>query len=329
MRGVLVAMLLVGVLAASAPQPSGGEPGPGATAAAPAAWAGLPARVDYVALGDSFSAGPLVDLARSDPSGCLRSTNNYPAFLAGYLSVRSYRDVTCSGAATRDLLRPQALIAGTEPSPAAQQAALRRGTDLVTVGIGGNDFGLFGSLISVCTQLAPTDPTGSPCREHFTDAGGADTKARDARRIEAHVSQVLRLAKRRAPHARIVVVGYPRLLPIDGSTCSAAGLATGDYRWADHIGRLLNASLHRAAVAHHVGFVGLYRASAGHDICAGRHAWVNGKDLAFGRAAPYHPLRQGMRGAAAEIFRRLTHTRAPASQRAEPPPGSVITNPSP
>ncbi|HVK36487.1 MAG TPA: SGNH/GDSL hydrolase family protein, partial [Microlunatus sp.] len=44
-----------------------------------------PAPVDYVALGDSFSAGPLVPEARSDPAGCFRSTNNYPAYLAGYL----------------------------------------------------------------------------------------------------------------------------------------------------------------------------------------------------------------------------------------------------
>ncbi len=55
----------------------------------------------YVALGDSYSAGPLIPQQRPDPLGCLRSTNNYPAFLATYLTtVRSFTDVTCSGAET-------------------------------------------------------------------------------------------------------------------------------------------------------------------------------------------------------------------------------------
>ena len=96
-----------------------------------------PEPVDYVALGDSFSAGPLVPDARSDPPGCFRSTNNYPAYLAGYLGVRSYRDVTCSGAQTRDLRRPQLMAFGQTTPP--QLDALSTGTDLVTVGIGGND----------------------------------------------------------------------------------------------------------------------------------------------------------------------------------------------
>ena len=64
-----------------------------------------PELIDYVALGDSFSAGPLIPDARGDPASCFRSTNNYPAYLAGYLDVTSYRDVTCSGASTRDLRR--------------------------------------------------------------------------------------------------------------------------------------------------------------------------------------------------------------------------------
>ena len=51
----------------------------------PQTFGDLPAEIDYVALGDSYSAGPLVTTVRSDPSGCVRSTDNYPAFLAGWL----------------------------------------------------------------------------------------------------------------------------------------------------------------------------------------------------------------------------------------------------
>jgi len=38
--------------------------------------------IDYVALGDSFSAGPFIGTMRTDPEGCARSKDNYPAFLA-------------------------------------------------------------------------------------------------------------------------------------------------------------------------------------------------------------------------------------------------------
>ncbi|MGH3334537.1 MAG: GDSL-type esterase/lipase family protein, partial [Nocardioides sp.] len=122
--------------------------------------------VDYVALGDSFSAGPLVPDARSDPPGCFRSTNNYPAYLAGYLDVRTYRDVTCSGARARDLQRPQRMAFGQTAPP--QLDALSADTDLVTVGIGGNDFGLFGSIVGTCDVLRDRDPRGAPCRREFT-----------------------------------------------------------------------------------------------------------------------------------------------------------------
>ena len=222
-----------------------------------------PPPVDYVALGDSFSAGPLVPDARSDPPGCFRSTNNYPAYLAGYLGVRSYRDVTCSGAQTRDLQRPQQLAFG-QTAP-AQLDALSAGTDLVTVGIGGNDFGLFGSIVGTCGALRDRDPRGAPCRRSFTrriDGRPVDTKARDARRVEDRVARVLRAVARRAPEADVYVVGYPRLLPERGR-CAAVSFAAGDYPWGRRVERLLNDSLSAAAERSGATFVDLYPASLG------------------------------------------------------------------
>ena len=51
----------------------------------------------YVAMGDSYSAGPFIGTMRSDPEGCARSLQNYPAFLADWLDVATYTDVSCSG----------------------------------------------------------------------------------------------------------------------------------------------------------------------------------------------------------------------------------------
>ena len=285
--------------------------------------------VDYVALGDSFSAGPLVPNARSDPAGCFRSTNNYPAYLAGYLEVRTYRDVTCSGARTRDLRRSQRLAFGQTVPP--QLDALSAGTDLVTVGIGGNDFGLFGSIVGTCGALRDRDPHGAPCRRSFTrpvDGRPVDTKARDARRVEVGVARVLGAVARRAPQAEVFVVGYPRLLPETGR-CPAVPFATGDYPWGRRVERLLNDSLSGAAERSGATFVDLYPASRHHDACAGSRAWLNGSQTLFGLAAGFHPFQEGMRGIARTVHASITGEPAPRNAAAEPPPGSVIRNAQP
>jgi GDSL-like Lipase/Acylhydrolase family len=287
-----------------------------------------PEPVDYVALGDSFSAGPLVPAARPDPAGCLRSTNNYPAYLAGYLDVRSYGDVTCSRAQTRHLRRPQRLVFGSAASTPPQLDALSAGTDLVTVGIGGNDFRLFGSIIGTCGGLSGRDPRGAPCRRSFVrrvDGRPVDTRARDARRIEGRVARALRLVSRRAPSAEVYMVGYLRLLPERGR-CAAVPFAAGDYAWGRRIERLLNESLRGAADRAGATYVDLRPPSRGHDACAGDEAWVNGSQTLLGLAAAFHPFQSGMRGMAGAVYAAITGDDAPSAVDARPPPGSVVRN---
>jgi lysophospholipase L1-like esterase len=254
--------------------------------------------VDYVALGDSFSAGPFVPAQELAAGTCLRSTHNYPSLLARALPVDTLVDVTCSGADTDDLARSVPnLLPGPPPRP--QLDALGPGTDLVTVGIGGNDFGLFGGLLRRCAVVARTGPDGAPCRRAFT-VDGVDTELADARRVRPDVAWVVGEVRRRAPRAEVWVVGYPRLLPPQG-TCAAVPFAAGDYRWADRVERELNASLQAAARSLGAGFVDVYAASAGHDACAGPDAWVNGSVDRLGRAAAYHPFRAGMEGTAQAV----------------------------
>lgn len=284
--------------------------------------------IDYVALGDSYGAGPLVPEVRSDPFGCGRSTNNYPAYLAGYLEVATYRDVSCSGARSRHLRRSQAVLFGGGSNP-PQLDALSSTTDLVTLGIGGNDFGLFGEMIVTCTQLREGDPDGSPCRDHFLrriDGDLVDTKLRDARRIRDHLSRALRGIHVRAPEASVYVVGYPRLLPTVG-TCDAVPFAAGDYEWGRRVERVLNRSLRRAAEGGDATYVDLYPATRGHDACAGADAWINGSRTVMGVAAAFHPLQAGMRGAAEATYAAITGLSAPEHEDAQPPPGSVVVNP--
>ena len=67
----------------------------------------------YVALGDSYTAGPLIP--NQDPAypGCLRSDHNYPSLIAPDLGLPAFRDVSCSGAQTKDMTSSQ----DVDPNP--------------------------------------------------------------------------------------------------------------------------------------------------------------------------------------------------------------------
>jgi len=251
----------------------------------------------YVALGDSFTAGPLIPYVDRSRTACLRSSANYPAVLAGWLRAETVVDVSCSGADSTDLV-------------GRQLDAVTTATDLVTIGIGRNDFGIFGAVVSRCPALAAADPTGAPCRDAFTLADGTDGLLSRMGRLEQRLIDLLAEVGRRAPDAVVAVVGYPRLVPArgrsSGRTCPELPFAVGDYRWADRVERALNATLARAAGGSGTSYVDTYRGSRGHDACAGDAAWVNGQGSVPTRALAYHPYAEGMVASAAVAYETVT-----------------------
>src|ERR1700745_3378343 len=60
---------------------------------------------NYVALGDSYAAGPLIPNPVL-PLGCLKSDHNYPHLAAPGIGL-TLRDASCSGATTVDMTNPQ------------------------------------------------------------------------------------------------------------------------------------------------------------------------------------------------------------------------------
>ncbi|MFG1640948.1 SGNH/GDSL hydrolase family protein [Amycolatopsis sp. NPDC049252] len=256
----------------------------------------------YVALGDSYTSGPFIPVQRTDPLGCGRSSANYPSVLADTLGVVDFEDVSCAGADTTNLTRPQSVpFNGTNPP---QLGALRIDTDLVTLGIGGNDFGVFGSIISTCPGLRKDDPTGSPCQEHFT-ANGVDTVKTAIGNIEPRVEAVLTTIHQRSPGARVLVVGYPRIAPASGYCPDILPFADGDYAWLNEVEQNLNQALQNAVDADgKAAYVDTFGPSRGHDACArGGAAWINGQDQNVFVAAAYHPLKAGMAGVAAVVLK--------------------------
>ncbi|WP_298179521.1 SGNH/GDSL hydrolase family protein [Saccharomonospora sp.] len=256
----------------------------------------------YVALGDSYTSGPLIPFQRLDRIGCLRSTNNYPSVVARRLGHTVLTDVSCAGADTTDVTRPQELALGHNPP---QFDALRSDTDLVTIGIGGNDYGVFGSVIDTCPELRETDPTGSPCQEHFT-VDGTDTLKAAIDRTRVDVETVLAGVRQRSPKATILLIGYPRIAPPSGTCPHILPFSDGDYAWLNDIEETLNAALATAAANSGTGttFIDTYPASLGHDACSD-HAWFQGRVLNPIGAAHYHPNHWGMEGVAEVILDHL------------------------
>ncbi|GLY67185.1 SGNH/GDSL hydrolase family protein [Amycolatopsis taiwanensis] len=255
----------------------------------------------YVALGDSYTAGPLIPLQRLDPVGCLRSTSNYPAQLAFRLFARSFTDVSCSGADTSDMTSPQDIPLGTNPP---QLNALRPDTDLVTLGIGGNDFSVFGTLVGVCPGLRASDPTGNPCQRQFT-VDGVDTVKAKIAQTRNNIAAVLTEIHARAPHAKVLAVGYPRIAPPSGTCPDILPFADGDYAWLNSVEEALNGAISDAAAADgKTSYVDTFTPSLGHDACSAS-PWINGQHTNVLAAAAYHPFFAGMRGMAQAIYASL------------------------
>ncbi len=57
----------------------------------------------YVALGDSYTAGPLIPNQQPNPLGCLKSDHNYRHLVALALQVPTFRDASYSGATTANI----------------------------------------------------------------------------------------------------------------------------------------------------------------------------------------------------------------------------------
>lgn len=130
-----------------------------AAAACLTAPAALAATGPYVALGDSYTAGPLVPTPTGSPILCGRSTNNYPQDVRRATGPSSFTDASCSSATTADMTQPQSLQGGLQSAP-PQFDALRSNDALVTLGIGGNDAGLIG-VAEECAKLDAAWPFGT------------------------------------------------------------------------------------------------------------------------------------------------------------------------
>jgi lysophospholipase L1-like esterase len=233
----------------------------------PAAPARAESAVRYAALGDSYSAG--VGAPPYDPASgsCNRSPQGYPALWAATRSPAAFAFVACGGATTGTVL-------------ASQLGAVNRTTSLVTITVGGNDVG-FVAVVGTCTVGST-----SACS---TAVNAARTLATTV--LPAQLTATYLAIRLRAPRARLVVLGYPRLFETS-ATCAAPAPSQANRVTLNAGADTLNAVLAARAAALGATFVGVADRFAGHGVC-GADPWINapGADV----TGSYHPNATGYR----------------------------------
>jgi lysophospholipase L1-like esterase len=250
----------------------------------------------YVALGDSFTAGPLIPTQIADPTGCFRSDHNYPHLVASSLHVPSFADASCSGATTDDMTAPQHVDPGPDNPP--QLDRLDAQTQLVTIGVGGNDIG-YSEIIQTC---ATPDRSGTPCQDHYVHGGDDEISDRIAD-TAPKVADVLDKIHERAPDARVFLVNYLSLLPETGSGCfPQVPFADADVPYLRAKEHELNDMLAKQAAADDAVLADAFAASMGHDACqAPGVRWVEPLATAS-PAVPGHPNGLGMECTAVAVL---------------------------
>lgn len=220
------------------------------------------ATVNYVALGDSYSSG--TGAGSYDSSGCTRSSKAYAPLWAAAHSPASFRFVACSGAVTADVRNNQL-------------SALDSDTTLVTITIGGNDAG-FAEVVITCQLLSD-----SACADAVSDSTAFVNNT-----LPARLDQTYAAIRSRAPNAKLMVLGYPRLFELS-SGCGLLGMSLAKRKTVNAGADVLAGVIAARARAAGATFVDSRSAFSGHGVCASG-AWINGVTPLTGA---YHPNAKG------------------------------------
>ncbi|SKA82084.1 GDSL-like Lipase/Acylhydrolase family protein [Agreia bicolorata] len=276
---VVAGALITGSLLASSTATAAPAPG------VPAVTAGL----DYVALGDSYSAGlgltPLTGLPTPE---CGQSSVNFPHQIATAYGL-NLTDVSCSGAETGDVT-----VNSQYGNIAPQIAALSADTDVVTLTIGGNDLG-FTDIVQSCLAASADGPllfenTLPNCATAYT-AQGDLLAAKIAGPVSTSLAETYAAVAAAAPNAKVFVVGYPSIFPATvpaegcftaiGSAANTFPFTTIDAPYLHSVEVKLDAAIQNAAATAGFTYVPSFASSFGHNACVtDGSAYVNGVRLA-------------------------------------------------
>jgi hypothetical protein len=219
----------------------------------------------YVALGDSYASGTGTRSYISDGTSCQRSTFAYPKLIA---AARGYALTfkACSGATTSSVTN-------------TQLSALTVGTSYVSISVGGNDAG-FAGVLTECAQPGWL----SNCNAAIDKAQAFITNT-----LPGRLSTLYASIRSKAPDAKVVVVGYPRIF--NGEDCNAATwFSPAEETRLNATADLLNSKTSAQASAKGFAFANPTSRFVGHAVCDGTE-WLNG--LSNPISESYHPNKAG------------------------------------
>jgi len=226
--------------------------------------------VNYVALGDSYSAGVG---AGSESGSCDQSPNAYPVLWAAANSPASFTSVTCSGAKTSDVI-------------SSELSSLSPSTTLVSITIGGNDVG-FSSIMETCILQST-----SSCESAVSAAEQYGNTT-----LPGLLNTTLADIRADAPNAKIVVLDYPDFYDLNVWFC--LGLSSADHQALDNGVNDLDGVIATAAAASGDTFADVRAQFSGHELCDGS-AWLNSVTLPIDNS--YHPTATGQQNGYLPVF---------------------------
>ncbi len=221
-----------------------------------------------VALGDSYASGVGTRSYDSSSGSCQRSPYAYSVLDAARIGA-SLSFQACSGATTTAVKDNQL-------------ATLSGATTYVTLTVGGNDAG-FSSVLTECSQPW----WSSNCNDAIDKA-----QAFIANTLPSRLDTLYAAIRTAAPHARIVVAGYPRIF--NGEDCNAGTwFSPSEETRLNQTADQLDAAIKKRAAAYAYAFVDPRAAFVGHAVCDNPE-WING--LSNPVSESYHPNRSGQAG---------------------------------
>ncbi|MFI9272776.1 SGNH/GDSL hydrolase family protein [Kitasatospora sp. NPDC052896] len=229
--------------------------------------------VNYVALGDSYSAGVGAGNYDSSSGDCSRSENAYPQLWANQNGPSSFSFVACSGAKTGDVLN-------------TQLSAVNASTNLISLTIGGNDAG-FASTMEACV-LEGT----SACESAVSTA---EQYAENT--LPGQLNQLYAAIRAKAPSAQVVVLGYPELYQIDGDCLF--GIGDTSRSAINGAADVLDNVIQQAAAQAGFTYVDVRSAFSGHEICDD-DSWLNSTTFPIDES--YHPTADGQQYGYLPVF---------------------------
>lgn len=270
----------------------------------------------YVALGDSFAAGEGAPSADGYEQGtdtptnlCHRSDAAYGPIVGRELGLGT-TFIACSGGKTTDYWTAQKDRQG-QP---AQLEMLSKNAELVTLTFGGNNIGFANVARNCAVAKEMRDPRNkASCNGEIADASAQIQSLADSPDSTKTIGAVLRDVRVRAPQARILLLGYPRLFPESPNKSCTTGFpgvefAVDEMTAVNRLVSDLNATLQSQAAASGTGasFVDVGETFDGHDACAADNdRWINllrDPRLSTSRNESFHPTPAGQAAFAQRVL---------------------------